>query len=97
MDCLPHDRALQPQQLTVDASVGTCSARPWSPVLPSRSNPHVYLDTVILLGSLANQCGEHGRWVFGSGAAAASFIWFFALGYGARLFGPLFQTVHGGF
>ena len=52
-------------------------------------NPHVYLDTVILLGSLASQRGG-GRWVFGAGAAAASFVWFFALGYGARLLGPLF-------
>lgn len=54
-------------------------------------NPHVYLDTVILLGALANQCGDSGRWMFGGGAAAASFAWFFALGYGARLLGPLFS------
>ncbi len=54
-------------------------------------NPHVYLDTVILLGSLAAQRGEQGRWVFGGGAMTASFVWFFALGYGARLLGPLFS------
>jgi L-lysine exporter family protein LysE/ArgO len=54
-------------------------------------NPHVYLDTVILLGTLANQRGASGRWVFGGGAAAASVVWFFALGYGARLLGPLFS------
>ncbi|WP_153116789.1 LysE/ArgO family amino acid transporter [Rhodocyclus tenuis] len=52
-------------------------------------NPHVYLDTVILLGSLASQRGD-GRWLFGAGAACASFVWFFALGYGARLLAPLF-------
>ncbi|MSM40097.1 MAG: hypothetical protein GJT30_10805 [Geobacter sp.] len=46
---------------------------------------------VILLGSLANQFGAEGRWAFGSGAAAASFAWFFSLGYGARLLGPLFS------
>lgn len=52
-------------------------------------NPHVYLDTVILLGSLASQRPQ-GRWIFGAGAAGASFVWFFALGYGARLLAPLF-------
>lgn len=47
-------------------------------------NPHVYLDTVLLLGSIANQHGD-GRWWFGAGAALASLVWFAALGYGARL------------
>ncbi|HJV28371.1 MAG TPA: LysE/ArgO family amino acid transporter [Aromatoleum sp.] len=53
-------------------------------------NPHVYLDTVILLGGLANQHGEGGRWLFGVGSAAASLLWFVALAYGARLLAPLF-------
>lgn len=53
-------------------------------------NPHVYLDTVILLGGLANQHGENGRWLFGAGSAAASLLWFLALAYGARLLAPLF-------
>ncbi|NMG28556.1 LysE/ArgO family amino acid transporter [Aromatoleum evansii] len=53
-------------------------------------NPHVYLDTVVLLGGLANQHGEHGRWVFGAGSAAASLLWFFTLAYGARVLAPLF-------
>lgn len=53
-------------------------------------NPHVYLDTVILLGALANQRGDAGRWMFGSGAILASLSWFFALAYGARLLTPLF-------
>jgi L-lysine exporter family protein LysE/ArgO len=52
-------------------------------------NPHVYLDTVILLGALANQAGE-GRWLFASGAVIASLVWFFGLGYGARLVAPVF-------
>ncbi|NUR97852.1 MAG: amino acid transporter, partial [Kribbellaceae bacterium] len=43
-------------------------------------NPHVYLDTVILLGSLANQRGTTGRWLYGLGAVTASFTWFFSLG-----------------
>ncbi|BAL22365.1 LysE/ArgO family amino acid transporter [Azoarcus sp. KH32C] len=53
-------------------------------------NPHVYLDTVILLGGLANQHGEGGRWLFGVGSAAASLLWFVGLAYGARLLAPLF-------
>jgi L-lysine exporter family protein LysE/ArgO len=53
-------------------------------------NPHVYLDTVVLLGSLANQRGTDGRWVYGLGAVVASFGWFFALGFLARKLGPVF-------
>ncbi len=47
-------------------------------------NPHVYLDTVLLLGSIGNQYG-HLRWFFGLGAAIASVAWFSSLGFGARL------------
>ena len=46
-------------------------------------NPHVYLDTVILLGSISNQFGSD-KWFFVSGAAVASFIWFTAIGFGAK-------------
>ncbi|NEA36465.1 LysE/ArgO family amino acid transporter [Streptomyces sp. SID13031] len=53
-------------------------------------NPHVYLDTVVLLGSLANQRGSDGRWIYGLGSVAASFVWFFALGFFARRLGPIF-------
>ena len=48
-------------------------------------NPHVYLDTVLLLGSIAA-----GRWLFGVGAVTASVTWFVALGFGARLLSPVF-------
>jgi L-lysine exporter family protein LysE/ArgO len=52
-------------------------------------NPHVYLDTVLLLGSISTQyAGEEA--VFAAGAMAASFCFFFSLGYGARLLRPLF-------
>lgn len=47
-------------------------------------NPHVYLDTVILLGSIGNQFGED-RWIFALGAALGSLSWFAAIGWGARL------------
>ncbi len=46
-------------------------------------NPHVYLDTVLLLGSLGNQFGD-GRWLFAGGAMSASLIWFSTIGFGAR-------------
>jgi L-lysine exporter family protein LysE/ArgO len=48
-------------------------------------NPHVYLDTVLLLGTVANHEGPTGRWWFALGACAASVLWFGGLGYGARL------------
>ena len=53
-------------------------------------NPHVYLDTVLLLGSIAAQHGPDGRWVFAAGAVVASVVWFFGLGLGARRLAPLF-------
>jgi L-lysine exporter family protein LysE/ArgO len=52
-------------------------------------NPHVYLDTVVLLGALANEQRE-GRWLFGVGAVTASAVWFVCLGYGARRLSGLF-------
>ncbi|MET9017422.1 LysE family transporter [Streptomyces olivaceoviridis] len=60
-------------------AVLTCLAMTWL-------NPHVYLDTVFLLGSLAADRGPL-RWTFGLGAALASLCWFAALGFGARLLG----------
>lgn len=51
-------------------------------------NPHVYLDTVVMLGNLANQHGED-RWVFAAGAGTGSVLWFTALGYGARALAPV--------
>jgi L-lysine exporter family protein LysE/ArgO len=76
-------RVLRPQRLTAAegisarAAVVTCLALTWL-------NPHVYLDTVLLLGSIANSYGSD-RWPFGAGAVTASVIWFSALGFGARL------------
>jgi len=53
-------------------------------------NPHVYLDTVVLLGSLASHHGPEGRWAFAGGAVVASLLWFSTLGFGARRLAPLF-------
>lgn len=54
-------------------------------------NPHVYLDTVVLLGALANEHRDE-RWLFGIGAVAASAVWFVSLGLGARRLARLFAT-----
>ncbi len=51
-------------------------------------NPHVYLDTVLLLGSIAGTHGDPGRWWFALGACVSSLGWFAGLGYGARLAAP---------
>jgi L-lysine exporter family protein LysE/ArgO len=84
-------RALRPGALLPDAvgartglavTVGTCLALTWL-------NPHVYLDTVVLLGSMASTYGEH-RWQFAAGAGLGSAVWFTGLGYGARLLRPVF-------
>ena len=84
-------RALRPASIAVDASgtrtglvatVTACLALTWL-------NPHVYLDTVLLLGSVADSHGVR-RWWFAVGAAVGSVLWFCALGYGARLLRPLF-------
>ncbi|GLQ55519.1 LysE/ArgO family amino acid transporter [Devosia nitrariae] len=64
------------------AALAACLAFTWL-------NPHVYLDTILLLGSISTQYpGEEA--VFAAGAVAASFCFFFSLGYGARLLRPLF-------
>ena len=52
-------------------------------------NPHVYLDTLVLLGSVGSTHGDY-RWAFGAGAALASILWFTLLGFGARLLAPVF-------
>ncbi|MEV0073819.1 MULTISPECIES: LysE/ArgO family amino acid transporter [unclassified Amycolatopsis] len=83
-------RCMKPGALTTSAL---------EPVSPRRTvltglaltwlNPHVYLDTVLLLGSVAAGQGG-GRWVFGVGAALASAVWFSALGLGARRLAGVF-------
>ena len=63
--------------ISARAAVGRAVALTWL-------NPHVYLDTVLLLGTVANHQGETGRWWFAAGACLASTLWFTGLGYGAR-------------
>ena len=54
-------------------------------------NPHVYLDTVVLLGAMANEHRDE-RWLFGVGAVTASAVWFVGLGLGARRLAGLFAN-----
>ncbi|MCZ6863173.1 MAG: LysE/ArgO family amino acid transporter [Alphaproteobacteria bacterium] len=54
-------------------------------------NPHVYLDTVVLLGGIGAQFAAQGRWAFLAGGVSASFVWFYGIGYGAMAFSPLFR------
>lgn len=54
-------------------------------------NPHVYLDTVILLGSVAHQHGEQGLF-FSLGALLGSIVWFSALGFGAYQLAPVLSS-----
>jgi L-lysine exporter family protein LysE/ArgO len=85
-------RALRPSALTPSESaparllevIVTCLALTWL-------NPHVYLDTVVLLGALANEHRDD-RWMFGIGAVTASAVWFVSLGLGARRLAGLFAT-----
>jgi len=79
------DHGLQPSSIKSNSawqSALTCLAFTWF-------NPHVYLDTVVLLGSVSTQFSERITW-FAGGAMLASFAFFFALGYGAGLLRPLF-------
>jgi L-lysine exporter family protein LysE/ArgO len=55
------------------------------------ANPHVYLDTMILIGSISQQFAELNRVYFSIGACSASFVWFFGLAYGAKLLTPVIQ------
>lgn len=71
------------RRLSWRAALATCLAFTWL-------NPHVYLDTVLLVGSVAATHGPEGRWWFGAGAGAGSVLWFTALGAGARLLRPVF-------
>ncbi len=54
-------------------------------------NPHVYLDTMLMIGSVSMHYEDWARWGFGMGAIMASFIWFPLIGYGAKLLTPLFH------
>ncbi|WP_223839418.1 LysE/ArgO family amino acid transporter [Nocardiopsis deserti] len=84
-------RVLRPGSLVVGGGLsGGRGAAVTTALVLTWLNPHVYLDTVVFLGSLANQQGGDARWWWTAGAVAGSFAWFFGLGFGARLLRPVF-------
>lgn len=54
-------------------------------------NPHVYLDTIVMIGGFSGQLSEAERYLFGAGAMTASVAWFFSLSLGAGLLAPIFR------
>ncbi|SNY92554.1 L-lysine exporter family protein LysE/ArgO [Cohaesibacter sp. ES.047] len=85
-------RALKSEELQVGSGGAVSLKRAILTVLAfTYLNPHVYLDTVLLVGSLSAQWPRAQQGVFAIGAILASFVWFFALGYGARILTPLFE------
>jgi L-lysine exporter family protein LysE/ArgO len=77
---MDYSAAEKPQSLR--SALLVCLAFTWL-------NPHVYLDTLVLIGSVSTQYAEQ-RELFALGAVTASFVFFFSLGFGARYLGPLF-------
>ena len=85
-------RAVRGGRLEVQAERGTSGRTALGTSLAlTWLNPHVYLDTVLLLGSIASTHGLGGRWWFAAGAGVGSIVWFTALGFGARVLAPLFR------
>jgi L-lysine exporter family protein LysE/ArgO len=85
-----------PGASATDGSTATLTRTRLAPVILTTLaltwlNPHVYLDTVLMLGSIAATHGDQ-RWLFASGAMAASILWFTALGFGARYLGRWLRT-----
>lgn len=77
-------RATKPQVLNPAASLPSSLKKTiLATVAITFLNPHVYLDTVILLGGVGNQFGDE-RWAFGLGSAIGSAVWFLILGYAAK-------------
>lgn len=87
-------RAMRPEALEASTADGAASMRGvvGRAIALTWLNPHVYLDTVLLIGSIAathrDDAGGAGAWWFGLGAALASLAWFSGLGFGARLLAP---------
>jgi L-lysine exporter family protein LysE/ArgO len=86
-------RARRPSALSAaDGETGRASAAVRRILALTWLNPHVYPDTVVLLGSVANAHGGTGRWWFAAGACLGSALWFAGLGFGARLAAGLLAT-----
>jgi L-lysine exporter family protein LysE/ArgO len=85
-------RALSPGAMTAASGPGaTTRGVALTALALTWLNPHVYLDTVVLLGSLSAAQGDPQRWAFGAGAMAASVVWFSLIGFGARALSGLLR------
>lgn len=86
-------RAMNPQAMEVTAQKAPTLKVAIATLLAfTFLNPHVYLDTVVLIGSLSARFDGVDRLAFGIGASVASVVWFFSLGYGARWLTPIFAS-----
>ncbi len=82
-------RAMKPSGMGASTEgAGTLATALWACAAFTLLNPHVYLDTVVLVGSIANARAPGEQVPFAAGASLASLAWFFALGYGAKALGP---------
>jgi len=81
-----YTMALSGQSASLKATLATAAAFTWL-------NPHVYLDTLGLIGAISAQYTETDlKWAFGAGAITSSFVFFFSLGYGARFLAPIMTS-----
>ena len=91
--CLRIKSALNPKGLEIDDSE---SKDLWSTMLAGLAftylNPHVYVDTLLLIGGASSSYTGDDKLIFGIGAATASFVFFFSLGYGAKSLSPLLNN-----
>lgn len=86
-------RAMKPQGMEVGTEgAGTLKRTVLACLAITYLNPHVYLDTMVLMGSIGNAQGDPAKWWFAAGGALASIVWFFALGYGARFLTRFFRS-----
>lgn len=86
-------RAMKPEVLVAgEGSGGSLKRTILACLAITYLNPHVYLDTMVLMGSIGNAQGDPARWWFVAGGALASVVWFFVLGYGARMLTKFFAT-----
>jgi len=77
-------KAANSKQLSLSAALAICASFTWL-------NPHVYLDTVVLVGGYSAQYEKVDRLYFGIGCVLASFVWFFGLGFGAKYLRKFFE------
>ena len=91
--CLRIKSALNPKGLEVDDSD---SKDLWPTILAGLAftylNPHVYVDTLLLIGGASSSYTGDDKLMFGIGAATASFVFFFSLGYGAKSLSPILNN-----